>query len=490
MNKLIIVHKQFIRFVSFFIFLLVTSVSLSQGVKEPDYKEALRLIDIWLDAQVDFERLPGMSVAIVKDQNIIYSKGFGVSDIEKKSPTTQTTVYSICSVSKLFTSIAIMKLWEQGKLRLDDSVKAVLPSFNLYQQYEESGPITIRSLLTHSSGLPRESDFPYWSAPEFKFPTEKEVGEKIGKQQTLYPSSTYFQYSNLGMSVLGAIITRVSGMPYEKYIQENILDPLRLGDTRTYLPETLWREKMATGYDALHRDGRRQMMPFFKAKGLTSAAGFSSTVEDLARFISWQFRLLKSGGKEILKASTLREMQRVHWIDPDWKSSWGLGFEVHESGGSTIVGHRGSCPGYVTSLVMNPREKLGIVVMVNAQGVNVSKYTNAIIAVLKKSKPLDNTNNNDSLNLEAYSGYYDAYAWSGETVIIPWQGKLVVFDVPSTNPLAEAELFKHIKGDVFRRIRSDESLGEEIRFERNLDKKVISVWQHSNYLKKLDSKGE
>ena len=479
------IPKFFIKPIVVFTLLTFSFTALTQEEKEPDFKEALRMIDIWLDGQLDFDRLPGMSIAIVKDQNVIYSKGFGISDMEKKSPTSPSTIYSICSVSKLFTSVAIMKLWEQGKLRLDDSIKAVLPSFNLYQQYEESGPITIRSLLTHSSGLPRESDFPYWSSPDFKFPTEKEVNDRLGKQQSLYPASTNFQYSNLGMTILGSVISRVSGMPYEKYIQENILNPLRLGDTRTYLPETLWREKMATGYDALHRDGHREMMPFFKAKGLTAAAGFSSTVEDLARFVSWQFRLLKNGGQEILKASTLREMQRVQWIDQDWKNSRGLGFDIRESGGSTLVGHRGSCPGYLTSVMMNTNEKLGVVIMVNAQGVELTKYTNGVLEILKKAKPLNKVNSNDSLNLEAYSGNYDSYVLFGESIIIPWQGKLAVFGLPATSPAAEMELLKHVRGDTFRRIRTDESLGEEIRFERNSEGKVVSMWRHSNYLKKI-----
>ena len=104
------------------------------------------------------------------------------------------TIFSICSISKLFTSIAIMQLWEQGKLRLDDSINAVLPNYNLKQQYMEMVPVTIRSLLTHSSGLPREAAYPYWSSPDFQFPSIKEINEKLGSQQTLYPSSTLFQY--------------------------------------------------------------------------------------------------------------------------------------------------------------------------------------------------------------------------------------------------------------------------------------------------------
>ena len=161
----------------FFFISLLTSIAAASQTKETDYKEALSIIDAWLNAQRDFDKLPGIAVAIVNDQKIIFSKGYGFADVEKKVPMEPGTICSICSISKLFTSVAVMQLWEQGKLRLDDSISSLLPGFNLKQQYAETVPITIRSLLTHSSGLPREAAYPYWSAPDFYFPTEKEINE-------------------------------------------------------------------------------------------------------------------------------------------------------------------------------------------------------------------------------------------------------------------------------------------------------------------------
>src|SRR5690606_20535280 len=145
-----------------------------------------------------YDRLPGISAGIVHDQQLIWSNGYGMADVKVKTPATPATVYSICSISKLFTSIAIMQLYEEGKLRLDDTVSRILPGFTIQQAFRESGPVTIRSLLTHSSGLPRESDYPYWTGPGFRFPTISEVNSKLSEQQTLYPASSMFQYSNLG----------------------------------------------------------------------------------------------------------------------------------------------------------------------------------------------------------------------------------------------------------------------------------------------------
>ena len=209
---------------------------------------------------------------------------------KKEVPSATNTIYSICSISKLFTSVAIMQLRDAGKLRLEDPAADHLSWFNIKQQYPDTGPLTIRSLLTHSSGLPREADFSYWTGPDYPFPTSEQVKARLSKQKTLYPPSTYYQYSNLGLSLLGEIVAEVSGIPYEQYIEENILKPLRMADTRTELPESLWKGQLATGYSALMRVGSRAMLPLFQAKGIGPAAGFSSTVEDLARFASWQFR--------------------------------------------------------------------------------------------------------------------------------------------------------------------------------------------------------
>jgi len=476
-------------FISVQIFLLILiltgpSCVFSDEQTKTDFSEAIRMIDTWLEAQRDYDHLPGLSAAIVTDQEILWSKGYGMADVEKEVPSSPNTIYSICSISKLFTSVAIMQLRDAGKLRLEDLVADHLPWFNLQQQYPDTGPITIRSLLTHSSGIPRESDYPYWNGPDFPFPTTEQVKAKLGIQKTLYPPSTYFQYSNLGLSLLGEIVAEVSGMPYQQYIEENILEPLRLAETRTKLPESLWRGKLATGYSALKRDGTRDMLPLFQARGITAAAGFSSTVEDLARFASWQFRLLEKGGEEILKASTLREMQRVHWVDPDWQTTWGLGFSVREVDGRTMVGHSGGCPGYRTILNIDPHEKQAFIVMINACGTSPYRYATGMREIVKKITGKAKQEKT-RINLEAYTGNYSAQPWGGETAILPWQGKLAVFGLPSENPFRSLTLLKHIEGDTFRRLRGDETLGEEVVFERDETGKVIRMWQHSTYSDKI-----
>ncbi|MBK8501839.1 MAG: beta-lactamase family protein [Saprospiraceae bacterium] len=443
------------------------------------YAEAIRIMDIWLEAQRNYDNLPGISVALIKDQKMIWGNGYGFSDLENKTPVTASTKFSICSISKLFTSIAIMQLFESGKLRLDDQIEDLLPWYDLKQQFAGSGPITIRSLLTHSSGLPRESAHPYWTGPAFDFPSPEEVRTGLQDQETLYPASTYFQYSNLAMTLLGEVVAHVSGMPYGDYIRSRILQPLEMHDTETYLPVAEWGGQLAIGYSAEDRSRNRVKLNLFDAEGIAAAAGFSSTVEDLGKFAAWQFRLLSGGDVEILKASTLRYMQQVHWMDPDWKTSWGLGFAIWEQEGKSMVGHGGSCPGYRSTIVIDPTRKLAAIAMINAQAVNPSKYTKGMLALVIKAEGKETSH--DTMHLEQYAGFYNSQPWWPEEVIVPWQGKLASIALPNENPATEMSLLKQLEGHHFRRVRDDDTLGEEIRFELDQNGRIIKYWQHNNF---------
>lgn len=475
----------------FTLLLCLTVIFAFSQEGEKDYTEAFELVAVWLDAQKDFDQLPGLTAIVIEDQEVLWSGAVGLANVEKNINAEASTLFSICSISKLFTSIAIMKLYDEGKLRLDDRVDDILPAYKLEQKYPDSGPITIRTLLTHSSGLPREAAYPYWTGPDFPFPTKEQIDSKLSEQETLYPASTYFQYSNLGFTLLGEIVEEISGVTYDEYVQQNILKPLGLTDTRTELPEQLYGSELAIGYSAMTRIGKREKVNFFQANGITPAAGFSSNVQDLGKFASWQFRLRDITITEILKPSTLKYMQNVHWTNPDWKTTWGLGFVVNKGpDGNTWVGHGGSCPGYQSSLQLDLKNKRAYSVMINANGTNPGKYLNGIHAILKEVRSTTTEDSTDDSiekeNLEEYVGFYSSLPWSSEVYISTWGGKLVTLRLPSENPGDAMTFYKHIEGDTFRRIRDDDELGETFVFERDENGKVIHYIQHGNYSKRID----
>lgn len=454
---------------------------------DPRFVQAAALLEAWIDAKLAYEKIPGLSLGFVVDQDLVWSKGFGFADLRRSEPATPRTLYSICSISKLFTSIAVLKLRDEGKLRLDDPVAQHLPWFQLPAASADSPPPTVRDLLTHSAGVPRESDHSYWTGPDFVFPTREEIIRGLTNQSMLYAAERYFQYSNLGMALLGQVVEQASGTPYGQYVRENILTPLGLSRTTPELPAEERGKLFARGYGVVPREGARAEMPFFQARGIAPAAGFASNVEDLARFASWQFRLLSRGGFEVLKASTLREMQRVQWLDPDWKTSWGLGFSVFRQDGKTLVGHEGSCPGFRTALVLVPADRQAGVAMINAMGVDPGAFAAQAIKIMgdavRAVKAAPEAGKAPDPALAKFAGLYRA-AW-GETAVVVWGEGLALLDLPSSNPLEAMDKLKPVEGMRFRRVRADGELGEEVEFEADREGRIIRYKQHGNYTEKV-----
>jgi len=253
--------------------------------------------------------------------------------------------------------------------------------------------------------------------------------------------------------------------------------------TATY-PEIPLGEKgkrLATGYSARRRDGTRSAVPIFQARGIAPAAGFASTASDLARFMAWQFRTLAGKDEKILDARTLREMERPHWVDPDFATFWGLGFATEKDGDTIYVGHGGSCPGFRSMLATVPAEKLGVVVLTNASGVNSGRFTtnvHKIVAPTLKEKAKAASATPDQMT--PYLGAYDDFPWGGETIVFAWGDGLGMLSLPSLDPMKEMDKLRKVSEHTFRRVRKDDTLGETIRFEMGPDGRAARYWQHSN----------
>lgn len=468
--------------------LCCTTAALPQAAAPAEttqHRDALRLVETWLEAQAAYERVPALSAGIVIGQDLVWRRAWGQADHARRVPASSNTIYSICSISKLFTAVAVMQLWEQGRLSLDDDIAQLLPGFALQRSDPDSGPISVRGLLTHSSGLPREGDFGYWNPPDFKFPSRAELLQGLAGQRTYARAADRQQYSNLGLALLGEIVATVSGMPYDSYVQTHILAPLRLADTRTSLPRPLWGQQLAQGHGALQRDGTRAPLPWFDAAALAPAAGYSSTVEDLARFAAWQFRLRKNGGTELLRVATLREMQRVQWTDPDGKNSWGLGFWVGRDGGTLVAGHSGVCPGYLSAVYTALNEEVAVIALANANdNRSMNRYANPMRRLMLKGLKLPVAPAAGPA-LEDYAGRYDGQPFDSEVVILPWGKDLAKLELPTTDPTGAMTLLRHVAGDSFRELREDGSLGSETSFLRNAAGQVTAAREWNQVLPRL-----
>ncbi len=475
---------------------LVTATGLSLAADEaapltedPRVTDALHAWREWVEYQAAIERVPGVSIAVMHDQELLAAGGFGLADPAGGRAATADTLYSICSISKLFTRIAVMRERDAGRLRLDDPVSAHLDWFSIEDVHPGDEEITVRGLLTHSAGLPRESDYPYWTAQGYPFPTHDAIVERLAEQETLYPASRFFQYSNLGLTLAGEIVAAVSGEPFGSYMRSHILDPLEMRSTFPEIPRHVPLDRLAVGHTALRRDGTRDPVPLFDIAGIAPAAGFVSSAADLAKFAAWQSRLLDDGGEEVLRASTLREMQRVHWVDPDWETTWGLGFAVSREGDRTFVTHGGGCPGYYTHFRYQPDARLAVIALSNAIGTETGLYTlrgfdlvgPAVAAALESP---DGTPERDPA-LDAYVGVYGSI-W-GQTAIVRWEEGLAEVDLDSRDPKESLVRLRKTGEHTFVKVRDDDDTvpGEEFLFEIGEDGLATRYLRHSNWVERI-----
>jgi CubicO group peptidase (beta-lactamase class C family) len=335
----------------------------SRIATDPDVQAAQRLFSAWLDGQILERGLPGIAVGVVADQELVWARGFGVTDTTTRTAMTPQTRFRMASHSKLFTATAILQLREQGKLRLDDPVSMHLPWFSVKRAEPDDPPITIEELLTHSSGLPREAGA-HWTT--FEFPTTEQLRGLMADRQAPFPPETRWKYSNLAYAVAGMVVEQLSGETWAGYLQRHIFDPL--GMRASSVDRNV--SGMAVGYGRRRPDGTRMVNPFIDARGMAAATGLTSNVEDMARFVSAQFRKGPRGGAQILSTGSLREMHRIRVLESTWTQGNAIGFAVRKAGDKVYVSHGGSYPGYQTNTMLWPEGKVGVIVLTNADDGN------------------------------------------------------------------------------------------------------------------------
>ncbi len=327
---------------------------------DPEIEGAQRLFTAWMEGQMTSKALPGVVVGVVADQELVWVKGFGLADTAARKPMTPATQFRMASHSKLFTATAIMQLREQGKVRLDDPVVKYLPWFQVKPAAEDDPPITVEDLLMHGSGLPREAG-DHWST--LRFPTAEDLKKLMPGRQAAFSPEVRWKYSNLAYTLAGMIVEAVSGETWAAYLQNHIFNPLQMAASSVDKPV----DGLAVGYGRRMPDGSRAIMPFVDAKGMAPATGLTSTVEDMAKFVSAQFRRGKMGGAQLLSTGSLREMHRVRMLETNWTNGYAVGFSIRREKDKIYVGHGGSYPGYMTQTYFRPDDKIGVIVLTNAQ---------------------------------------------------------------------------------------------------------------------------
>ncbi|HLI81321.1 MAG TPA: serine hydrolase domain-containing protein, partial [Candidatus Binataceae bacterium] len=232
--------------------------------------------------------VPGAAVGIVRDQDLVWSRGFGYADLASDRAMDADTLFRCGSITKTFTATAIMQLRDEGRLGLDDPIARYIPEFGAVKaRFAAPDKVTFRRLLTHTSGLIGEGPNNGWERLEF--PPIEEMIAALPRTEIVIKPETQYKYSNLGFALMGEAIARISGMPYADYIQRNLLHPLGMNSSDFALSDAM-RPRMATGYTIRWLEGEPQIAPHPPLRGWDAAGSLYSSVNDLARWISLQFR--------------------------------------------------------------------------------------------------------------------------------------------------------------------------------------------------------
>ena len=327
-------------------------------------------IDAIVQAAMTDYPTPGFEMCIVKDDQVVYNKGFGLANVASDRPMTPQSVSTQASISKSLTAMAVMQLVEQGKVDLDTPVTAYLPYFTMADpRYEE---ITVRMLLSHLSGVP---DTPYpWNVPLDPAidPLEQAV-RSLSDQQLISAPGEAWNYSNWGYSVLGDIIAKVSGEPFASYMQQHLLEPMGMVNS-TFVMDEVDPDLYVTGYISAE-DGSAAAMEHFVDPRDVPNSGLWSNCEDMIKWARFMLNKGELNGTRILQPESIDAMWTSEagtfwpdvvgpWYGP-YVGEYGLGWYVGEKAGHRLAGHAGAGDGVNTHIQFAPDNGLAVIAIDN-----------------------------------------------------------------------------------------------------------------------------
>ena len=405
-------------------------------------------------------RLPSIVAAVVRDGELAWETAVGTADIGEARDATPDTQYRLGSITKTFTAAAILQLRDAGRLDLEDTLDRHLEGV-------PHAP-SLRRLLSHTSGLQRETHDDAWFTHHFADP--RELLETFDRAEQVLPPGARFHYSNLAFALLGIVVDRVSGVRYADYVRERLLRPVGLERTG-FQPQA----PAARGYLVQpYADGVWEEAPV--ETGAWIAAGqLWGTVRDLCRWAAF----LAAPDESVLARTSVEEMRTVQTIDDHerWSSGYGLGLGLLRDGERLLVGHGGSMPGFIAGVHISPSDKVGAAVLTNSSNARLAETEMKLIAETVERWPaspepwaVEAPPPDDVLPL------LGPWFLEGDEIVFRWRrGKLEarLSDLPDWRP---PSVFVR-EGDDRWRTESGMEQGEALRLERDDAGRVVRmIW--------------
>lgn len=349
-------------------------VALSTTMTAPAQQappEALAGLDVYVEAAMREWRTPGLAIAVVKDDAVVYSRGFGVREAGKPGLVTPETRFAMASNSKAFTAAAVGILVDEGKLGWDDAVCEKLPAFQL-QDPAATRALTVRDLLCHRVGLGT------WQGDLIWYGSDRSTSEVLARTRTLSPYFGFrdrYAYCNLAFVAAGELLATVSGEPWGAFVERRFFRPLAMTRSSTSIRALEGVEDVARPHTLI--DGKVAAVPYRNLDNCAPAGGINSCVADWSQWMRIQLNDGMLGDVRVLPSAVVRETQSpqnlVRPTSPRLKAlfpsshffAYGLGWFLQDYRGRMMVSHSGGMDGMLSLTVLIPEEKLGVVVLTN-----------------------------------------------------------------------------------------------------------------------------
>ena len=354
--------------------LLVAGTARAQIAAPQERAVFVTRVDSLVKAYMAESHAPGLSVAVIRGRDTLVMAGFGLADIAAHRPATPATIYEIGSNTKQFTSAAIMRLVEQHKLSIDDELSKYLPQIPLH-----GNRVTIRQLLTHTSGIHSYTEVAAWKAHWAEDLTPDSIMGFVAKDTFDFAPGTRYKYDNSGYVLLGMVIEKVSGQSYAKYLESEFFKPLGLTHT-SYCPSHPTDPAFASGYSK--KDDGVMPHEYLSLTQPFAAGSLCSTVGD---FVQWQRAL--AGGK-VVSPESFALMSTAATLNNGEHIRYGFGLMPGEMLGHKNINHSGGIPGFATMAYYFPADTLSVVVFTNYDGASPAFLAGNIARIAYGGEPV------------------------------------------------------------------------------------------------------
>ena len=470
---------------------LILFIAVPAFAQQPFDKLANDTITNW--------RLPGMAVAIVQNDRVVYLKGFGVKEFGKSDPITPDTLFEIGSTTKAFTSTAMAMLVDEKKIDWDDPVRKHLDYFHLEDPCADS-IVTLRDIVSHRTGLSRHDEL--WDNSPW---SREEILHRIASVKLSKPIRSTYQYNNIMFMAAGDVVAAAAKMPWDDFVRARIFQPLGMTHTRSLYSDWAGSDH-ATGHRYSHDTISVQTMS--DDTNIGPAGAIKSSARDMAQWIRFQLGDGMIDGKRLVSEDALNETKTPQMplrLDKQSREtnpfthvqSYAMGWNVQDYRGELLVAHGGALNGFRTQIALLPERHAGLVIMTNiGRGFSIIALRNAMLDALLQATPTRDwssvymgvekradeseekakkeretkrvANTKPSHDLASYAGTYHDDAYGDATVTLE-NGALVLRWSRMTVPLT------HYHFDTFTAFSEADDVDEQVQFQLGADGNVKSM---------------